>query len=554
MDMSFAGYLSFIPFLLLTISIFNTRIICTILKVYTYLCLFFTSLLFVLDLELFRVWGYKIDVSILKYLDSPTEVIASSLASPILLLVFLFLFQSILFLFIYNKFIHKKIDGIHKEFFWKASAFLLLTAFLFIPIRGGFGLSPMNQSTVCFSNNNFANQAAINYAWNFFDTVVFEQDDANPYVFMENSAAESILTKLYSQENSSLSVLKNERPNIVFIIWESFTYKLLNENGVVPEFNSLIDEGIFFDNIYANGDRSDKGLVALFSGYPTIPGKSIINKIAKASKLPHISKALAKENYESAFFYGGEIEFFRLKSYLATGDYSFIESKKNFSEEDMNSKWGAHDHVVYKKLEDKIMQANEPFFYSMFTLSSHEPFEIPIEPLIKDNDEESKFLNSHNYADKSLGNFISNMKKSRLWDNTLFIIVADHGHRLPKNSKYFSPEAFHIPMLWIGGALSVTDTVIHSYGNQTDIAKTLLSQMNMNSDEFKWSNNLFEKGNDNFAYYSFSYGYGLVKDSSTIIYDAQFSRYLEEKGLHLDKLKKHGKAILQSSYQDYYDK
>jgi hypothetical protein len=205
MDMSFAGYLSFIPFLLLTISIFNTRIICTILKVYTYLCLFFTSLLFVLDLELFRVWGYKIDVSILKYLDSPTEVIASSLASPILLLVFLFLFQSILFLFIYNK-----LDGIHKEFFWKASAFLLLTAFLFIPIRGGFGLSPMNQSTVCFSNNNFANQAAINYAWNFFDTVVFEQDDANPYVFMENSAAESILTKLYSQENSSLSVLKND--------------------------------------------------------------------------------------------------------------------------------------------------------------------------------------------------------------------------------------------------------------------------------------------------------------------------------------------------------
>ena len=554
MDMSFAGYLSAIPFVLLMFSIFIKNISSILIKVYTYLSIIIVSVLFILDIELFRVWGYRLDVSIVKYINSPAEMIVSSMSSPLILLIAIFLVQLILFLFIYKHFIHKRLVGINTESFWKASVFIVLTALLIIPIRGGFGISPMNQSAVCFSNNNFANQAAINYAWNFFDTTIFEGDDKNPYVFMDKDKAESISKELYSHGSSSLSVLKNNRPNIVLIIWESFTAKVLNEKGIVPEFNRLKQEGIFFENMYANGDRSDKGLLAILSGYPTIPGKSLMNKLSKASKLPNISKSLAAENYETAFFYGGDIDFFRLKSYLSYGDFSYIVSEKDFSKSDLNSKWGAHDHIVYKKLEDKITQANKPFFYTFFTLSSHEPYDIPVEPLLKGKDEETMFLNSIHYADNSLGDFISNMKESPIWDNTLFIIVADHGQRLPKNSKYYSPEKFQIPMLWLGGALNIHDTIVKTFGNQTDITNTLLSQMDINSEEFIWSRNLFTNASNDFAYYAFSYGFGLLNDSTTIIYDAQSSSYIEKDGLQSDKYLTMGKAILQTTYQDYYDK
>ena len=553
MDLSFAGYLSIIPFFILSFYSFIPLISKKVIKVYTYLVLLLMSFLFILDIELFRVWGYKIDDTILKYLDSPSEMIASSLSSPIVLLIIIFSIIFTTFILLYNRYVHDKITNAQKVSSWNSLIFIFLTASLFLPIRGGFGLSTMNQSKVCFSSNNFANQAAINYAWNFFDTIIFEKDDKNLYKYMDNKKASAITNKLYNHKKPSSNILKTKKPNIVFIIWESFTYKIFEEKNISPEFNNLLKDGVFFNNIYANGDRSDKGLVAILSAYPTVPGKSIISKVSKAAKLPQISKTLSENNYETAFFYGGEIEFFRLKSYLSTGSYSFLISKKDFDKKDMNSKWGAHDHIVYSKLKAKIEKAKKPFFYSMFTLSSHEPYDIPIPPLLAGDDEETKFRNSMYYADKSLGDFIAKMKKTEIWDNTVFIIVADHGHRLPNFSKYYNPEKFHIPMLWLGGALNVKDTIIHTFGNQTDIANTLLSQMNISANDFKWSKNLLSNKTSNFAYYTFSYGYGLIQDSLQIVFDAQSENYLLKKGKYENFITK-GNAILQSTYKDFYDK
>src|SRR5690606_40395431 len=112
--------------------------------------------------------------------------------------------------------------------------------------------------------------------------------------------------------------------------------------------------------------------------------------------------------------------------------------------------------------------------WSSDVCSSDLPFEVPMEAQIKGQDEESLFLNSLYYTDKSLGDFIRELKKMPLYEETLIIIIADHGHRMPLSSKNHDKEKFHIPMLWLGGAIAVQDTVINTLSSQTDLAATLL--------------------------------------------------------------------------------
>ena len=171
--------------------------------------------------------------------------------------------------------------------------------------------------------------------------------------------------------------------------------------------NHFAHEGILFNHCYANGDRSDKGIVSILSGYPAQPNTSIIKYTEKASKLPHISQILNEEDYHSAFYYGGELDFANMKSYFITGGYQKLVTINDFDKSDMNSKWGAHDHVVFNRLLLDLEKPQTPFFNVLFTLSSHEPFEVPMNSPFNGTTEESHFLNSIHYTDSCIGSFIT---------------------------------------------------------------------------------------------------------------------------------------------------
>ena len=88
-------------------------------------------------------------------------------------------------------------------------------------------------------------------------------------------------------------------------------------------------------------------------------------------------KILRRSNYETGFYYGGETEFANMKSYLLAGQFSKLITKSDFKKEDLSSKWGAYDHVVFEKLLSDLPSFKQPFFVNLLTQSSHEPFEIP---------------------------------------------------------------------------------------------------------------------------------------------------------------------------------
>jgi phosphoglycerol transferase MdoB-like AlkP superfamily enzyme len=239
-----------------------------------------------------------------------------------------------------------------------------------------------------------------------------------------------------------------------------------------------------------------------------------------------------------------------MKTYFLQQGFNKIVDKNSFNEVDMNSKWGAHDHVVLNKFLLDLDKQKQPFFSTIFTLSSHEPFEVPVKTVIEGNDIEHLFLNAHHYSDASIGEFIRQAKTKSWWANTLIVIVADHGHPLPEkpNTK---PNEFHIPMLWLGGVLKKKNIAIDSLCSQTDLAATLLNQLQLPSKTFIWSNDIFMRFRIPFAYFAFTNGFGWVRPNGFIIRDNIGGNITERSGNLKPAEVDYGKSYLQASFNDY---
>ena len=530
-----------------------------IYKVYSYLLLFVVLLITVADLEIYEAWGTRLDATPLKYLSTPREVWASISHLPVYFILFLFLVIYVGLCLVYGILLNKisvYLQGERRKIVG-ALAILLFTALLIIPMRGGLQLAPINQSSVYFSTSNFANLAAINAPWNFVHGLSNRtQATKNPYTYLEPLAAKKAVDSLYALSGIHERMLNTDTPNVLFIIWESFTDKAthLSVGGkeVTPRFNALKKEGIYFSRMYASGDRTDKGLSAILSGYPALPKTSVLRTPAKAAKLGQVSKLFKERGYATSFYYGGETEFANIKSYILSGGYDAFTDIGSFSAKDKNSKWGAHDGVVARKVLGDLGAVKQPFFITWLTLSSHEPFETPTAPVFKGDDHATKFLNSIHYTDAVVYDFIQQCKKQPWWNKTLVVIVGDHGHILPETAK--RTDDFTIPMLWVGGAVDRNGWVIDKVVSQLDIAATLAKQVGANERLFPFSRNIFDSTYKEWAFFTFNNGFGLVQRDRALVFDNVGRQFIMKDGPVAEEDVNKGKSLQQVTYQDYLDR
>jgi phosphoglycerol transferase MdoB-like AlkP superfamily enzyme len=563
MDLSAAAYITLPLALLVLLSVYLNpfRNIITY-RIYTTIILFIVLFLVFADIGLYQAWGFRIDATPLKYLSDPKEVWASVSHLPIFTVSIVFIMLYFVLLYFSKKLLVKYRSDLQNDNKKIISALivLILTASFIIPLRGGFQLAPLNQSSVYFSKNNFANMAALNAPWNFLYSVSLRSNNStNPFVFDDAVKVDSVTDILLQKNNFSeqlVNLQDTAYTNVIFIIWESLTSKAigLEMEGkmITPGFNQLRNEGIYFSNIYATGDRTDKGIVAVLSGYPAQATTSIIKEPVKAAKLPMLSKFFKRKGYSTSFHYGGELEFANMKAYLLQGQFDQFVTINDFDKKDQNSKWGAHDGVVMERFKNDVNKAREPFFCTWLTLSSHEPYEIPDEKLLNGKDDVSKFLSSVHYTDSVVFSYIQYAKKQSWWKNTLVVIVADHGHRLPRTDH--KPDDFKIPILFLGGAIKQPYKTIPSIGSQTDIATTVLTQLNMPSQAFIWSRNLLDSTRIPWAFFTFNNGFGFMQPDKKLVFD-NVGKIIIEKTVNITNLDIYrGKALQQAAFQDYLDK
>lgn len=559
MDFSVAAYytLPIILFLILALVIPFFRKP-TLFKIFTISISIITGILCLVDMGSFNNWGFRLDTTPLQFLQNPVEAWASISHMPVVLILLgiglLFFLLTYGWKFFFKIFFPTKFS----PSLLSLTVLIVSMAASIIPIRGGFQLAPMNQSTVYFSSNAKANQCAINPVWNFLYSLNNSRKIMqNSYLSYNTIDAKQIVDSMYIGAGDTVNMqhVFTHIPNqILLIVWESFTEKVVGKKfsdvEITPGINNLLKQGIFFSNNYASGDRTNKGLSAILSAYPALPHTSIIQYPNKSVKLPTLASLLKSNGYKTSFYYGGEPEFANIKSYLLNGGFDNLIAKDSFSAIDMNSKWGAHDGVVADKLFNYIRNQHTKTFTTWLTLTSHEPFETPVKSILQGKDDESMFLSSLHYTDGVITSLIEKMKVLPQWENTLVLLVGDHGHALPRVQE--KQLDFRTPMLWLGGCLK-EPFVYMKISSQVDIATTLASQLGQ-SNTFPFGKNLFAKKIYPWAFFDFNDGFGLVDSTGYVVYDNIGKQPIQSNSPRNADLTRRGKALMLHVYNDFIKK
>ncbi|MFM9945788.1 MAG: LTA synthase family protein [Bacteroidia bacterium] len=559
LDASMAGYFTLFLCLLHLGGLFAPIVFNRIFKIFHTVILVISCLAIVSNAVLYLYWATPLDFNALKYLQTPEEAAASinwwNMVLPIVLGVGLFFLFNVFFRWLKINLQPSKPKGV-SNYVLQSVLLLFVGGLLIIPIRGGIGIVPVNLSYVYFHKENYPNQAAYNPVWNVLYSFA-ESGSENNYSFMEDELALKKFNSLF-QINDSIegneTFLKTAKPNIVVIVLESYLSKLvgLKYKGeeVIPSFNALTKSGIYFSNLYASGDRSDKGLVAIFSGYPAMPKSAIVQFPDKFSKLPSIFKDVMEADYSTSFYYGGNLDFANLRSYFISAGVQKIVSDKDLSSLYKRGKWGVHDEFILKHYADELQKMKQPFFSGVFTLSNHEPFDLPGKYYFGRQNGDEEYMSAARYTDNCLGTFIENLKKSNLWKNTLIVMVADHGvNRLGINEMQVI-DKFHIPMVWTGGVIEKPQTV-SKVCSQTDIPLLILNQCCIKPNiAYIYSNDIEKKGSKPFASYFFNNGFGLVGQNCMSIFDNVTQKYWTNTCSE-DLNGVYGKAYLQVLSKDF---
>lgn len=553
LDAATAGYLTAFPFLLVLISIWFRKFpLKKILYGYYILAAALISIIFVVDMALYTFWGFKLDASVFLYIDSPKEALASVSVGFILLRVLAILLLIALNSWVLLKITPSVLTATRKRIAGTAGM-LLLGGVLFIIIRGGVTESTSNIGQVYFSNEPFLNHSAVNPDFSLLSSMGKSQDFASEFNFFDEEKRAALFDGLYptTDGDSIIQVLNTKRPNILIILMEGFGGAFVEPLGglpdVTPHFNRLSKEGVFFTNCYANSFRTDRGTVCTFSGYLGLPTASVMKIPAKSRTLPAIAEGLFKAGYKTDFLYGGDINFTNMKSYLLSTGYQRLTANTDFSlAEQTSNAWGVNDDITFEYLYNQLRNRKEegPWHTAFLTLSSHEPFEVPYHRL------EDKIPNAFAYTDECLGKFIDRLKQTPAWKDLLVICLPDHGFYYPREGSNAMPRFYHIPLLWLGGAVK-QPMQVDKIMNQTDLAATLLGQLGLEHTAFTFSRNVL--GSDYkypFAFYSFNNGFSFRDSTGVTVFDNNSGSILfdepEADESRLDK----GKAILQTVYDD----
>lgn len=552
MDISTATYFT-LPVLILILAgvwlpVLNKK---QVFVIYSILLLIPVLLIFVSDGYSFDAWGHRLEAGALRYLNNPGEAWASVSNLPVIRIFLLMALVLAGVIYLTIKGIRKFIPFPKSNRWMMSLICIILAGLAIIPLRGGLQLAPINQSSVYFSGNNYANQAALNPVWNFIHSIRLEREsDNNPFVFMDMAQAGRVVDSLFSKQTLPLTDSAN-RKNVILVVWESFTAKVLDKKyhgvEITPWFNQLKNEGLYFNNIYATGDRTDKGIVGVLSGYPAQPINSIVKFPNKTRSLPMLTSVLGNRGYFTGFYYGGEPEFANIKSYLMHGRMDKMIDVHSFSEADRNSKWGAHDGVVMNYLLNEIPKLPQPFFITWLTLSSHEPYETPVPTAIEGKDDVSLFLNSLHYTDQVLHDFVEGCRKLPSWNNTLLMVVADHGHRFPPDT--LISNNFRIPLLVLGA--EVKPQTVTQVGSQIDLPATLLGKLGDSTSVFPYSMNMLSPHYNPWAWYAFYNGFGYVTPTGTVVFDNVGKRPILKLGNADTAMLNDGRALQQVFYEDF---
>ncbi len=419
LDLTVAGYVTVVPLLLVFASLWVRIPGCVarrLLNGYFALVSVVSAAIFAVDLALYEHWGFRIDSTVLIYLADPGEAVASVDFWLGVRQTLLFVLCAAAMIGCYRPVV-RLFDG--EPLPWRAAlpwsmGLVLFAGVDFLAIRGGVHVSVANVSKVYFSTEMVLNHAAINPVFSFLSSLGNKSDYASQYPFFDEETRARNFDALRGNRPDAVPaerLLAVSRPNVVIVILESFARTVMDADvggsPVMPSMQRLKSQGVWFENFFANSFRTDRGEVAILSGFPAQTLASIMKLPAKNRSLPSVARSLAREGYDTRFVYGGDLNFTNQSSYMYATGWKELFWQKDFSFDAPTSKWGYDDRVMCdwfggRVIEwcDRARETGRPFLAGFLTLSSHAPFEVPYDKFA------DRELNAMAFTDECVGRMI----------------------------------------------------------------------------------------------------------------------------------------------------
>lgn len=548
LDFSTSLYLMIVPFLTTLVSVWwnKTVVLRRILLGYYVFIALALALAFVADTSLYPFWGFKLDASCLQFLSTPGDAFASVSTGYLLVrLLGLIVLVGLIGWSLY------RINPLFRDCRhpWLTTLlFLLLMPLMVIGIRGGTDESTTNIGQVYYSQNQFLNHAAVNPVFSFLSSFEKTANHIVDYDYIDSKECETLMRQLYPTTSTDTdTLLTTTRPNVVIVLMESAGDVF---SKAMPNLQRLKEEGIDFTNCYGNTWRTDRGTVCTYSGYPSFPTSSVMKMPQKTNHLPSIASALQQEGYKTSYLYGGDINFTNMRSYLIATGWEQLTWKADYSgEEQRTAEWGVRDDITFNTLYNQILAINaetdttQRFLFGFSTLSSHEPWDVPMQQL------KEEIPNAFYYLDHCIGEFIDKLKQSPQWKNLLVIFLPDHSIDYGGMTEAMQ-QRNKIPMVWVGGAVKGPRKVT-KYCNQTDLAATLLAQMQLPHQQFRWSRDVLSSSYSYpFIIHNYNNGFSVADSTGFVVYDLDSKRLLTNESRDATRLERMGKAILQGTTSD----
>ncbi len=567
LDLASAAFLSLIPLLLLTVHFtINSKWSRKAFFWILFAEIIIVSLIHGGEINAYTEWNHKLTTRVFNHLFHPDEVFRTADYSMTFWFFLYALIEIASGIFIAKRFFELKETSAPKKWYWNSlisiGLFIIPGSIFAVLGRGGFQQIPINIDSAYYSKNYVANDLSVNSFYFFAKSYLLytRSQTGVQFPLIEEKKAKEILGDFYlSENNNETRIFQNERPNIVFVILESWTANavgvLAPDKGATPYFDKLSKEGLLFTKIYATGWTSEVGNSSIFSGYPALPEVFISMQPDKHRKLPCLNQDLKKAGYSSHYMFSGDLKYGNIGGYFIDHHFDEVLDEKDFPKHLKKGKLNYFDEDLFHFLTEKIDDTKEPFMHCAFTGSTHSPYDHPRRGIKKWDGTESDFMTSVAYADKCLYKFLKDSKSKKWFENTIFIFVADHGHASPAIQNPNLTSFFHIPLLIWGKPLKkeFRGKQINHLGSQTDIAKTLLTQMNLPSSKYIWSKDLLNPKSPEFALHTITRGYGWVTPEGNFSYQMDAKIYPDQtyQRVDLKKQKSRCHSFMTLLYKEY---
>lgn len=414
---------------------------------------------------------------------------------------------------------------------WLRPIWMLVGAALCaLAIRGTLAHRPINPSSVAWSSDSMLNTLPLNSLYNVAYAIYSMKnersaqdiyggmDAAKMNQIVRDAAALPAGPDTLPTLHRQIPAQKRERkPNLVLIVEESLGAQYVSNLGganLTPELDKLAQTGWNFRRAYATGTRSVRGLEAVSAGFPPTVADAVLRLPGSQTRFFTLAQLLKEQGYRSRFIYGGEAHFDNMKSFFLGNGFDELYEQSSFESPEFVGTWGASDEDMFNKLHHLLSQDKEqPTLTLAFSVSNHSPWEYPAGRIQVEGDP-ATVENTVRYADWAIGDFFKKARQSDYWDNTVFLIVADHDSRVG-GANLVPLRHFHIPALILGGGVpSRQDERIIS---QIDLAPTLLSLMGIESEHPMIGRDLTQQDSDRaMMQYFENYGY-LKGDILTVL-------------------------------------